>query len=52
MAKKVSQNSTKSAKKEYYRDYRKKHPEKYEQAQQRFWEKKAKEMQDNERSKK
>ena len=50
MAKKELKKSVKSAKKEYYRNYRKQHPEKSKQAQQRFWEKKAKEMQNQERS--
>lgn len=46
MAKKDLKGFVKSAKKEYYQNYRKQHPEKYKQAQQRFWEKKAKEMQE------
>ena len=31
----------KSAKKEYYRNYRRQNPEKYKKAQQRFWQRKA-----------
>lgn len=34
-------NEMKSAKKEYYRNYRRQNPEKYKQAQQRFWQRKA-----------
>ena len=46
MAQKILKSSVNSAKKEYYQNYRKRHPEKYEQAQQRFWEKKAREKQE------
>ena len=37
----------KSAKKEYYRNYRRKNPEKYKEAQQRFWQRKAEQDLDN-----
>lgn len=34
-------NEMKSAKKEYYRNYRRQNLEKYKQAQKRFWQRKA-----------
>ena len=34
-------NEMKSAKKEYYRNYRRKNPDKYKDAQKRFWQRKA-----------
>lgn len=40
-------NEMKSAKKEYYRNYRRQNPEKYKQAQQRFWQRKAEQEQNN-----
>ena len=36
--------AAKQARREYYREYRKKHPEKYRQQQLRYWEKKAREQ--------
>lgn len=45
--KKELTNEMKSAKKQYYRNYRKQHPEKYKEAQHRFWQKKAQEQQGN-----
>lgn len=37
----------KSAKKEYYRNYRRQNPEKYKEAQHRFWQRKAKQELNN-----
>ena len=34
-------NEMKSAKKDYYRNYRKQNPEKYKEAQKRFWQRKV-----------
>lgn len=34
-------NEMKSAKKEYYRNYRRQNPDKYKDAQKRFWQRKA-----------
>ena len=40
-------NEMKTAKKEYYRNYRRENPEKYKEAQKRFWQKKAQEQKEN-----
>lgn len=44
MEKEELSNEMKLAKKQYYRNYRKQHPEKYKEAQNRFWQKKAEEQ--------
>ena len=44
MSKQLSEEARK-ARNEYYREWRKKNPEKVKQAQERYWKKKAKEMQ-------
>lgn len=40
-------NEMKSAKKEYYRNYRRQNPEKYKQAQKRFWQRKVEQKLNN-----
>lgn len=47
MGKEILEDSIHSVKKEYYQNYRKQHPEKYKQAQKKFWQKKLKEKQEN-----
>ncbi len=42
-------DAAKEAKRQYYRDYRAKNKEKIQETNNRFWEKKAKEAQQNER---
>ncbi|NLD33159.1 MAG: hypothetical protein GX662_13040 [Trichococcus flocculiformis] len=44
MSKQLSEEARK-ARNEYYREWRKKNPEKVKQAQENYWKKKAKEMQ-------
>ena len=45
MSKQLSEEARK-ARNEYYREWRKKNPEKVKQAQEKYWKKKAKEMQE------
>lgn len=44
MDKQLTEDFIKSVKKEYYRNYRKQHPEKYKEASKRYWAKKAEKL--------